>query len=157
MKARPMRVLLVTIVAAAAAAGLLPGIAHADNRPYDGAYADGSGCMGFSTVRSATIYDTPTPAILGTVELRYSSSCRTVWTRVLAFGCRGCINPRVEGAVWRLYDNKWLECGRFGWSDSLQREYCLTPMVNDAGVVSRAFGQIWGSDGNPHYAYTGTY
>lgn len=127
-------VLLATTASALVAA---PGIAQA--APYDGGNPVSSGCArSVITARQATIYADGTP--VGVVQLRYSTSCRTVWGRTIAY-----YSPKGLTQVKRNSDGAYQSCVGFTWVSSLSGYSCYTPMLNDRGVTSYATGWAWTS------------
>jgi hypothetical protein len=116
----------------------LASTAPASAATYDGQDPDASGCSATAkTVASATLKD-GNGAVVGSVELRYSTSCRTVWARV-----NGPFNktpratiPGAYGWVVRNSDGKTLAVTH---SSGSQTQW--TNMLNDAGATSYARGQ----------------
>jgi hypothetical protein len=90
---------------------------------------------------------------VGSVELRYSTACRTVWARVN--GPRGVPGDSSgpTGFVHRNSDGRQLStshCNSAGTS-------CWSNMLNDAGVTSYAKGTIDLSFAGPFSARTGNF
>ncbi|TDU04990.1 uncharacterized protein DUF2690 [Streptomyces sp. 846.5] len=122
---------------------------------YDGQDPAASGCSSTAvTAKSAPIYRGD-GAQVGTIQLRYSTKCRTVWARI--------ITPYNAGiaVVHRNTDNATEACpintNTLKWSSSLGDYSCYTPMLNDANVTSYAWGQVDGPWGSTTVAYTGSY
>ncbi|MEU1229689.1 DUF2690 domain-containing protein [Streptomyces sp. NPDC005828] len=97
---------------------------------YDWADPISSGCSNDAyTARSSALPDNDEQ--IGTVELRYSTACRTTWVRVYADG------PDFGGYVNRNQDGATQWCGGPSIAPNGQ-EYCFSPMLNDAGYTSYA-------------------
>lgn len=118
---------------------------------YDGEDPIASGCANTAiTARSTAIYVNDTR--VGTIELRYSTACRTVWGRVLSTG------PYGTARIVRTSDWEWDTCASASWNSSLGKYTCYTPMLNDAGVESYAQGTASMSNGyNSDTFETGRY
>ncbi|MFB8210736.1 MULTISPECIES: DUF2690 domain-containing protein [unclassified Streptomyces] len=111
----------------------MTGTSHALAR--DGLDPNASGCSSDAfTARQAHILDRDGRTYIGVVELRYSPSCRTTWVRVQGD------QPYLHGKVQRTQDYAQQECGSVDYSASLGQYYCFSPMLNDAGYTSYAFG-----------------
>lgn len=131
-------VAFLTSCGAAGAIALSPGVAQA--AAYDGQDPIASGCANTATTAesAAFVYH---GNVVGHIELRYSSSCRTVWARITSSTSNGI------GNVWRQSDSQNFACGgqspgSLAWSATVSAYSCYTPMLNDANVVSFAFGEI---------------
>jgi hypothetical protein len=112
-----------------------PGIAQAAT--YDGRDPVSSGCSRSAiTARQASIYAGSTR--VGVAQLRYSTSCRTVWGRTIAY-----YSPKGLTQVKRNSDGAYQSCVGFAWVSSLGGYSCYTPMLNDRGVTSYATGWAW--------------
>lgn len=76
----------------------------------------------------------------GIIELRYSSTCRTVWARVTSTYGVACV-PGDDGCadaeVHRNSDNRKLYCTSLPGTKT-----CYTYQLNDAGVTSHAHGHV---------------
>ncbi|MFI7505097.1 DUF2690 domain-containing protein [Streptomyces sp. NPDC049687] len=120
---------------------------------YDGQSPVTSGCANSAiTARTKNIY--VGSKLVGRIDLRYSTSCRTAWGRVVAYYLAGA----GEANVYRNSDGKYYFCDNTDWSDAVNGFTCYTAMVNDAGVTSYAWGQADDSDtGDTGYAMTGSY
>ena len=118
---------------------------------YDNEDPIASGCANTAiTARSTAIYVNSTQ--VGTIELRYSTACRTVWGRVLSTG------PYGHAMLSRTSDWEWNDCGNLSWNSSLGKYTCYTAMLNDAGVESYARGSASMSNGyNSDEFETGRY
>lgn len=123
-----------------------PGTANAAT--YDFKWPDTTGCENTGiTVHTAAL-------ATGKVELRYSTKCRTVWSRVTVY-------PNAE-----IKDpNAWVVRNSDGDStggavklitDSAGDIIVFSEMLNDAGVTSYARG-TWTSADGPHSARTASY
>jgi len=149
---RKVSLALAATVATVGTAVLVPGTAFAAT--YDGADPNTTHCANTaSTKRSATIYrqgNRTNDNIIGRIELRYSSSCRTVWGRVVIFTDSASDYVEVvrnsDGAVQGCYDAFW--------QSSLGGYSCYTPMLNDRNVTSYATG---GRNVDGETEYTGSY
>ncbi|MGW4160435.1 DUF2690 domain-containing protein [Streptomyces sp. NPDC004788] len=121
-----------------AAAGLIATGGSAQAATYDGWDPASSGCGGISTVSSAAMTD-PHGNHLGTLELRYSSGCRTTWARITMDYTQGACGTSSAGIAC---PKAWIIRNSDGTSYSCTvtegRSSCYTPMVNDAGVSSYA-------------------
>ena len=125
----------------AAAAGLtlvaggFVGASPASAATYDGQTAG----VGNSCDASATTVKRADISTLGWVELRYSSTCRTTWARVYSYnGYQPSIAYGASALIHRNSDGKQYSCS-FSYAG---QTYCFTPMVNDSGVTSYAWGEI---------------
>ncbi|MEU4623587.1 DUF2690 domain-containing protein [Actinoplanes sp. NPDC023801] len=108
---------------------------------YDGVMASATPCAtGAYTARQKTLTtNTQLSEVIAKIELRYSPSCRTVWARITSIKVT---SDNLLGYVRRNSDWQGYECSEFGYSKNLGAQYCLTPMVNDAGVTSYALGGL---------------
>ncbi|MER6095306.1 DUF2690 domain-containing protein [Streptomyces sp. NPDC001728] len=88
------------------------------------------------TAKSAALYAQRSGAQVGTIQLRYSPSCRTVWSRVYSNG------SQVDGSTFRQETNTYSGHCISGalWDSGLGQYYCYTAMLNDAGYTSFAEG-----------------
>ncbi len=147
---RSLRAALVLLATTASALLTMPGPAQAAG--YDGKDPVSSGCSRtVVTARQTTIYAGSTQ--VGVVQLRYSTSCRTVWGRTIAYH-----SPKGLTQVKRNSDGSYQSCLGFGWVSSLGAYSCYTPMLNDRGVTSYATGWAWTSgETNVGSARTGSY
>jgi hypothetical protein len=150
MRHRLMRI-MTTVTAIVIAVVIAPEAAQA--APRDGQDPIASGCASTaSTPRSVPIRANGT--VVGRVDLRYSSGCRTVWGRVLAY-----YTPyQAVAYVYRNSDGAFQRCANAAWSNTLFAYTCYTLMLNDANVTSYA----WGYAAEPSslivgYAETGSY
>jgi len=127
------------LLAATTSALLLstPGTAYAAN--YDFTWPDDTGCSNTAvTIYTASI-------ATGKVELRYSTSCRTVWSRITVFPNALIEDP--EGGAHRNsdgFDSSGVVKLTSGANGSV---VAFTRQLNDAGVTSYAWGQWTTSDG----------
>ncbi|MBB4987167.1 MULTISPECIES: DUF2690 domain-containing protein [Streptomyces] len=134
----------VLAVVSAAFATVFTGSASAAG--YDGQDPITSGCSASAiTAASSALY--AKGARVGTVELRYSTACRTTWVRVYSDG------PNFGGYVNRNQDGATQWCGGPSIAPNGQ-EYCFSPMLNDAGYTSYAAGHASDSTG---YNESGTH
>ncbi|MEV0412564.1 DUF2690 domain-containing protein [Streptomyces sp. NPDC050448] len=124
---------------------------NASAAAYDGQDPISSGCANTAiTAKSSAIYVGSTQ--VGTIELRYSTACRTVWGRVRSTG------PYGHATVTRTSDYEWNYCGSLSWNSSMGQYSCYTTMLNDAGVSSYATGAASASNGyNSDDVQTGSY
>lgn len=139
------------VVAFLAILVVAPGRASA--AAYDGQDPIATGCANtVTTPRSAQIY-AGDGTIIGQIQLRYSTGCRTVWGRILAY----YNNYNAHAYVYRNTDGAWQNCENSTWSSSLGAYSCYTPMLNDANVTSYAWG--YAADWNYVISYgeTGSY
>ncbi|MGZ2362149.1 YjfA family protein [Streptomyces sp. 372A] len=122
-----------TAVIAVASAALATGFTgSASAASYDGQDPISSGCSASAiTAASRALY--AKGAQVGTVELRYSTACRTTWVRVFSDG------PNFGGYVNRVQDGTTQWCGGPSIAANGQ-EYCFSAMLNDAGYTSWAAG-----------------
>ncbi|MFE7955636.1 DUF2690 domain-containing protein [Streptomyces sp. NPDC057413] len=132
----------------AASAALVVGLTGSANAAaYDYQDPISSGCANTATTaRSTAVYVGSTR--VGTIELRYSTGCRTVWARVTSTG------PYGDAAVTRTSDWEWDHCDTLSYSSSLGAYSCYTNMLNDAGVESYAQGSASLSNGYRSDMYT---
>ncbi|GAA1621760.1 DUF2690 domain-containing protein [Catellatospora bangladeshensis] len=161
-----IRSAVVVIVAVVGVAVLPPAAAHAagpTGKGWDGISptdSRASVCQRRSDGSSAV--STPTSAEIkvngsrtGKIELRYSSTCRTVWGRVLVY----TIPSEGDAAVYRYNDSASTQVciDEITWSDVVGAYTCFTPMVYDGGYVAQAVGTIVLPNVGAGYAYTGWY
>ncbi|WP_433610235.1 DUF2690 domain-containing protein [Dactylosporangium sp. CA-139114] len=136
-----MRAIAMAAAVVATALVITPGRAFAAT--WDGQMASQTVCG--NTVITGAERTITTSSQLGTVvgkvELRYSTNpnCRTVWARITS---KVVASNQLGGFIARNSDGASYQCSEFGWSDNLQANYCLTPMLNDAGVTSYAKGAV---------------
>ncbi|MFI2206649.1 DUF2690 domain-containing protein [Streptomyces sp. NPDC020192] len=132
---------ILTVGAASAALVVgLTGSASADTYAYDHEDPISSGCADTATTaRSTAIYVNSTQ--VGTIELRYSTACRTVWARVRSTG------PYGDATVTRTKDWEWDRCTSLSYNSSMGQYTCYTPMLNDADMQSYAAGSASMSNG----------
>jgi hypothetical protein len=150
IRSRLLRSALIVLFAAGAGLLATPGASQA--APYDGQNPETSGCASTATTpRSASIYAGSVK--VGIVQLRYSTACRTVWGRTIAY-----YSTKGLTQVKRNSDGAYQSCLPFTWVASLGGYSCYTPMLNDAGVTSYATGWAWTSGNtNVGSASTGSY
>ncbi|WP_212843959.1 DUF2690 domain-containing protein [Catellatospora sp. IY07-71] len=92
----------------------------------------------------------------GKIELRYSSTCRTVWGRVLVY----TIPSEADAQVYRYNDGASTQfcIDEIAWSNVVGAYTCFTRMVYDGGYIAQAAGTIWLlPDAGVGYAYTDWY
>ncbi|GAA4247266.1 DUF2690 domain-containing protein [Dactylosporangium darangshiense] len=135
------RLRTVAVAAAVVATALVVTPGRAAAATWDGQMAANTSCAnGATTAVQRTIStNTQLGTVIGKVELRYSSSCRTVWTRVTSTAVSSAY---IGGYVQRNSDGAYYQCSESGWSDNLGAYYCLTAMLNDKDVTSYAKGGI---------------
>jgi hypothetical protein len=111
------------------------GPAHAGG--YDGQDPNASGCGSDAITAASVPLTNGGNSTYGSLELRYSPYCRTVWARVWSH-----YGGEMAGIVHRDSDGAQQSCGpnQAQWSSSAGEYYCYTPMLNDANVTSYAFG-----------------
>ncbi len=117
--------------------------------PFDGTDPIATGCSNTARVaRQADLVNGVTGAHHGTVQLYYSSACRTVWAKVITDepGCQPGIDFCGDAVVHRLSDGAELRCITPAGSSS-----CYTRQLNDANVTSLAAAT---ADSGP-YTYFG--
>ncbi|MFC8508832.1 DUF2690 domain-containing protein [Streptomyces sp. NPDC057411] len=139
MRISPMfkRMGVVAVATAALGAGFT---GSASAAAYDGQDPVSSGCSASAiTAASTALY--ANGARVGTVDLRYSTSCRTTWVRVYSDG------PNLGGYVNRNQDGTTQWCGTPSIASNGQY-YCYSPMLNDAGYTSYAAGRASDSSGS---------
>ncbi|MEZ0064617.1 hypothetical protein ABIA32_000605 [Streptacidiphilus sp. MAP12-20] len=107
---------------------------NANALAYDGADPNGSGCSADAITAASVPLGNGGYSVYGTMELRYSPYCRTVWARVWSDG------TELFAQVHRNSDDATQSCGTPTWSSSAGRYYCYTAMLNDANVTSYAWG-----------------
>ncbi|MFB7448060.1 DUF2690 domain-containing protein [Streptomyces sp. NPDC056194] len=92
-----------------------------------------SGCSNDAyTARSSALLDNDEH--IGTIELRYRPTCRTVWARVYSQG------PELWAQVKRKQDSATTFRENAQWSATKGQYHCYTAMLNDAGYLSYAEG-----------------
>lgn len=102
---------------------------------YDGQTAG----VGNSCDRSAVTVRQADIGTLGWVELRYSTTCLTTWARVYSYnGYQPSVAYDASAVIHRNSDGRQYSCA-FSYAG---QTYCYTPMVNDNGVTSYAWGEI---------------
>lgn len=132
------------LVAVVAAVGLAGPAQAATN---DGKSAKSTGCATTAkTVATATMRSPYDNSKFGTIELIYSTSCRTTWARITSVHPIQSSSPSQRdwndawATITRNSDGKHYSC-----QVAVGQTSCVTAMVNDAGVSSFASG--WGDDG----------
>ncbi|GIH07833.1 hypothetical protein Rhe02_59000 [Rhizocola hellebori] len=142
----------VATLAFAATAVLVPGTANAAT--YDGQDPIASGCASsVITARLANIRGYDGITIVGQIQLRYSTACRTVWGRIVAY----YNDYNAHAYVNRNSDGAWYNCVNPTWSNNLAAYSCYTPMLNDANVTSYADGYAATTDYVISYGRTTSY
>ena len=135
--------IIVSTLALTAALPLFLGAGTAQAATYDNVDPTSTSCANTaSTVKSASLVASD-GTVVGSIELRYSSACRTVWARVNGSGYRQYDSAGPGGEVIRNSDGKTLSTIHCNSSHSS----CYSNMLNDAGVTSYARGFI------SHWAY----
>ena len=87
----------------------------------------------------------PSGKVLGNLQLKYSPSCRVTWARVASNYAPGNVYSYITSSA-----GFGSECPPNGIGGYMG---CNTPMINDAGLTSYAYGQVW--DGTLEgWAYT---
>jgi hypothetical protein len=123
---------------AAAIAGPLLLNSPAQAATYDGVDPISSGCAATAiTAETASIRNAAHTGVIGYIDLRYSTHCRTVWGRV-----RTTATDSATAGLTRNSDSAHEYCGPSTWSSDLGAYSCYTPMLNDANVTSSASGAI---------------
>ncbi|MEZ0095909.1 DUF2690 domain-containing protein [Streptacidiphilus sp. EB129] len=113
--------------------------ANADAATYDGQDAISSGCASSAITAASTNIAMNDGTVVGQIQLRYSTGCRTTWARLLSYR-----QPTGTAQVYRNSDYTLYQCGSsLSWVGSLGAYSCYTPMVNDAGVTSVAIGSAY--------------
>ncbi|MFJ8477158.1 DUF2690 domain-containing protein [Kitasatospora sp. NPDC094011] len=137
-------------VTVALAAGV-GGTANAAGR--DGQDPISSGCAADAITARSVPLNADGIGQVGTLELRYSPSCRTVWARVYSRG------GNLWANVVRQKDNQREGCNSSSWDSGAGQYYCYTAMVDDAGYKSYAVGNATDSSGQigSHAGYTDSY
>ncbi|TDU04994.1 uncharacterized protein DUF2690 [Streptomyces sp. 846.5] len=139
------RVLGRAAAVAALTAAPLAASGPAQAATYDGQDPIATGCASSAiTAESTPIYRGDLTQV-GTIQLRYSTSCRTAWARI--------ITPLSTGVAFVYRNTGGAEgCPGSGnaltWSSTLGDYTCYTPMLNDANVASYGWGVVdgwWGS------------
>jgi hypothetical protein len=98
------------------------------------------------TIYSRPLNDFDTPSVsYGTIELRYSPTCRTAWARViLNFPSDGTgrqsVGERYGSAEIDRNDNQNVT---FTCAVPKGQYSCYTKQINDAGYTSFAIGRVW--------------
>ncbi|ANP55467.1 hypothetical protein J2Z21_006578 [Streptomyces griseochromogenes] len=116
------------------------GVSHA--YAHDGGDPSSAGCAGrATTVESATVENAH--SAFGTIELRYSAACHTVWARLTldhtqpACGNASAGYACAGASVIRDDDGR-----RYGCTIHQGQSQCYTPMVYDKGMTSFAEGAV---------------
>lgn len=119
----------------------------------DGQWPDQTGCAATaSTPRGVTIYDGIIS--IGRIELRYSSSCRTVWARIISWQ-HGGVGEFAQ--IFRNSDGAQWSCSSYVWSSALNGNSCYTRMLYDGGVTSYAYGASPNQSGRLFFGKTQSY
>ncbi|MGH8794697.1 MAG: DUF2690 domain-containing protein [Stackebrandtia sp.] len=136
----------VVVVAAAALVLLALGFARPVEASWHGLDPAGTDCVADArTEDSAAI--TFGEHRLGTIELRYSPSCRTAWARLSNHMTHVPAAAHAGYAeIVRNSDGSTYTCD----SPHGQNTVCWTKMVNDSGVTSYAYGNV---DPYPTFGY----
>ncbi len=116
-------------------------------KKYDGEDPNKSWCVNSAIVaRTAAIRRLDNNARVGTVELRYSKACRTVWGRIKTDGAYLPIYAHSAGAevyVVRNSDGAKMKGGAGIPSRcNNSRTICWTNMLNDKNVTSYAYSEV---------------
>ncbi|MEV5880149.1 DUF2690 domain-containing protein [Streptomyces sp. NPDC052101] len=149
---RLARVLGRAAAVAALTAVALAGTGSAQAATYDGQDPIVTGCNSSAvTVNSAPVYRADGTEV-GTIQLRYSTSCGTVWARLVSPISHGL------GYVVRNTDGAFEACGNtLTWSSSLSAYSCYSRMLNDRNVTSYAWGLVDSSAWWSQVARTGNF
>lgn len=143
----PARVLGRAAAVAALTAAPLAASGPAQAATYDGQDPIATGCASSAITAESTPIYRGDGAQVGTIQLRYSTSCKTAWARILS--------PAYSTGVAYIYRNTGGAegCPSSGntltWSSTLGAYTCYTRMLNDAGsITSYGWGVVdgwWGS------------
>ncbi|MEV6115855.1 DUF2690 domain-containing protein [Streptomyces sp. NPDC052109] len=103
---------------------------------YDGSDPSSSGCAGgATTVETATVRNGR--AMLGTIELRYSTACHTAWARLtLNHRQSACGNASAGYECAHAYVTRDNDGRSYSCTISQGQTQCYTPMVQDKGMTS---------------------
>lgn len=131
---------------ALALSGLLAGSASA--LAYDGQDPEASGCANTAITAEQHSLTSGSGAVVGVVQLRYSTACRTVWGRVEAYssawatgGVSVFRNSDGMGESWPTGTGS--PTAPLSWSSANGAYTAYTPMLNDANVTSYAAGCVY--------------
>jgi hypothetical protein len=117
----------------------------------DGKDPESTSCASTAiTAEYANIFDAYAERI-GQIQLRYSTACRTVWARVIAFGL-----TKGSAVAKRNSDGLGFTCTGLTYSQTLGAYSCYTLMLYDGGVTSYASGAIT-EGSNTYTARTASY
>ena len=119
----------------------------------DGQWPDISGCAATAITPVPIAPITNNGTVIGQVELRYSTACRTVWARVENWS-----GLREQANVLRITGPSGAQvCDTNYWSSTLGAYSCYTRMLYDGGVTSDAQGGVWDGNGNSHINKTASF
>ena len=144
---RKRRILMAVagLASAAFAIATSPGLAQA------AVQQPSTACTNAEAIYSVYIYPNGASSgtIIGKLQLWYSPTCRETWAYVISKYSPGDVYAYIAST-----GNAGVqECPPNGIGGYMS---CTTPKINDAGLTSYAYGQVW--DGStPGWAYTPTF
>jgi Protein of unknown function (DUF2690) len=146
----PLALLAPSVTASAATRPATPEVT-CSGHGCDGKDPESTGCASTAiTAEYANIFDAYAERI-GQLQLRYSTACRTVWARVIAFG-----STSGSALAERNSDGLGYTCTGLTYSQTLGAYSCYTLMLYDGGVTSFASGAI-SEYGDTYTARTASY
>ena len=114
----------------------------------DGTDPSATGCAATAvTVETADAHEANGSGLeIGYVQLRYSTACRTVWGRMVAF-YPAAGDPGYEGYAGSFRNSDHLSEGCWTYTDdfssTLDGYTCYSPQEYDGGVTSYAYADIY--------------
>jgi hypothetical protein len=144
--------LLLSVTAVPASAATRPAVAAVtcSGNGCDGLSPGTTGCAATAiTAKSVNLYRGS--ELLGIVQLRYSTACRTVWGRIVNY-----VSTVGAALVHRNFDGRVEQCNSLTYSSTLGAYSCYTLQLYDGGVTSYAGGSVV-LDGGFYGGDTGNY
>ncbi|MGM0875896.1 MAG: DUF2690 domain-containing protein [Bacillota bacterium] len=133
----------ITIASLAVALSIFASSASAENLFYDGASPVSTGCSLDGVVKASKRLSNGK----GTVELRYSPSCKTAWGRIILDSV-ATYDFAANATVRREHDGKMYSCYNSGGNGVVNKgqRSCYTPMVYDgSGYRAHTYGGHYNS------------
>lgn len=124
-----------TAVAALALTAGLAVPASAASAKYDGKDPKTYGCDASAKTVDSKSVKASDGTLLGTIELRYSTACRTVWAKVTSLQSVSSFGNGAEASIVR-------KDGTTLTYKCVSGKSCYTPMLDDKNTSSYAHGDI---------------
>lgn len=133
-----MKKVRLTLLAFACALIIPFSSASAENLYFDGASPVSTGCSLDGVVKASNRLSNGK----GTIELRYSPSCKTAWARIILDSV-ATHDWQGNASILREHDGKGYSCQHNGGNGVVNKgqRSCYTPMVYDgSGYRAKAYG-----------------